>query len=845
MIMKHTATPENGTQGYALDPKYTPPKPRRFSFRTAFHGLFLSAAGVALFINPAHGQTYWDGQTSNSWSDANWTLDITGVAANTLLGPNADVVFSSNSPANSANTTLGANQTISSLTINDSAVQSISGSTLTISGLLPSAITVGAGAGPVTISSNVALAGAANLITVNGGELTLSGVVSGTIGLTKDGDGVLTLTNTNTYTGDTAIADGTLQVGNGSTGSINVLSDVTIALGAVLQINLADAGSWGNDIVNNGQIQWISGGDNTQAGTSIISGTGSMLITSIGTTVLNGDNSLMLGGTTINTPGTVLAGTADAYGAGTLTIVNGTVDTFDNAILEISVGGYTQTGGETGFHLQGTTPANYTHYDVTGGANLGGGIVYLYQDDTGSYVPNGAWAGNPTGDIQTIIDTTTGVIGTFASDFPVATMYNQEFEQTFVYEQGETLLYPTLTYVNDVNVVWVRDPYTSIPGLTRNQRSVAGGLNGFAFLNPGTSGALAFLNAQPLASLPGLYDLIAPEEMTAIFQMGFHASEMQAASITQHLEFVRQGARRPMGDKESHTITASADGKHVEETAAVETPEGRWNIFVEGLGGNANVGSTSNAEGFDFTMYGAMMGADYLVNETLALGIMGGYAQSEASLINGGSIETDSFRAALYGTFFKGGFYLDGLVGLAYNSYDTDRLALLGRATGDTDGLEFTSMLNAGYDFRAGNLTFGPVASVAYTRVGIDGFNESGSLTPLSYRDQEQESLRTNLGAKISYVIPAGRVRITPQARVTWQHEFMDATQSIDSSFASGPGPVFTVDGPEMGRDSALVTAGVTVQFNPSVAAYAFYTGQLGRTNYDSHNVTVGVRISF
>ncbi|WP_176159175.1 autotransporter family protein [Prosthecobacter debontii] len=678
-------------------------------------------------------------------------------------------------------------------------------------------------------------------------------VISGTGDVEIDTLDTVVLLGTNTYTGATVVTSGTLQVGDGSSGSLNDASDVTVNPGSELHINLAEGGIWSNDILNNGEVHWISANTNTQAAASVISGAGSMEITGTGTTILLGTNTFA-GGTLINTPGTVLVGnplplalTSTAFGTGTLEIQQGTVDTLDGQILQINVGGFVQSGGELSLHLQGTALGTYTHFNVTGTGNLTGGIVTLY-DDTGTYVPEAAWNGNPTGDSQTIIQTTGGLTGSFASNFPVATIYNTEFDQTFVYSQGDTLLYPTITYdVNAATVNWVRDPYTSVPGLTSNQTSVAVGLEGFAALNAGNAGGLlTFLNGQAIGTLAAAYELIAPEEMTAIFQMGFHAAEIQADSIIQHLDYVRMGARRPMGDKESQTITASAGGKSVEEPApAYQSQESRWNMFFQGLGGNANVGSTSNAAGYDFDMFGAMIGADYLVNESLALGIMGGYMNMDTSLVNGGDIEADSYRAAFYGTYFKGGFYLDGLLGLAYNSYDTDRTGLLGSATGDTNGWEFTSMLNTGYDFRVGALSLGPVASVAYTRVQMDGFRESGSLAPLSYRDQDQESLRTNLGARISYTIPAGRARIIPQARVTWQHEFMDATQSIESSFSGGPGPSFTVDGPEMGRDAAIVTAGLTVQFNPAVAAYAFYTGQLARSNYESHNVAVGVRISF
>lgn len=801
--------------------------------------------------------TYWNGNASNLWSGTNWSPDTTGAVNQNIALSGANVIFSVTGvvPINQ-NTVLDVNQEISSLIVNDGVAVSITGpNTLTISGAgLITGIRVNEGAGLLTISSNLVLAGNSQTLTVNNDAgMLVSGSIGGTIGLVKAGTGQLTLAGTNGYAGATDIVGGILQLGNGITGSISAASLVTVADGASFLINLGDGGILSNQVVNNGQVGWIAPGSNAQASISVISGTGSMEITSPGTTLLQGTNTFS-GGTTINTPGIVLVGnplgvTSSAFGTGTLNIQQGTVDTLDGQVLQINVGGYAQSGGQIGLHFQGTAPGTYTQYNVTGAANLTGGTVYVYNLD-GDYVPNGSRAGNPGGDMQTIVQTSGGLVGQFASNLPAAEFYNVQFDRIFNYSQGATLLYPTITYdLNNAYVTWVRDPYNSIPGLTPNQDSVGDALNDYQAVNPGDlNGALTYLNGQPLASLPGLYDLIAPDELTAIYQMGFHAAEIQAANIQQHLAQVRFGAQRSGGDQENQSISSSQDGKGVVATApapAAVSQEGRWNLFVEGLGGSANVDSTANASGYDFNTIGAMMGADYLVSEHLAVGLTGGYANSDASLINGGSIETDSYRGAIFATVFGGGFYLDALAGLAYNEYDTEREALLGRALGNTNGLEVSALLNGGYNFHSGNWTFGPVASLAYTRVSLDSFTESGSLTPLRYPDQHQESLRSNLGARISYSTVVGGMRVTPQARITWQHEYMDSTQSMDSSFASGPGPVFSVDGPEIGRDSALITAGVNVQITQTVGAYAFYSGQVGRDNYSSHNVTVGMRISF
>jgi outer membrane autotransporter protein len=59
------------------------------------------------------------------------------------------------------------------------------------------------------------------------------------------------------------------------------------------------------------------------------------------------------------------------------------------------------------------------------------------------------------------------------------------------------------------------------------------------------------------------------------------------------------------------------------------------------------------------------------------------------------------------------------------------------------------------------------------------------------------------------------------------------------------PGASDTFSGPSEGHDSAIVSAGVSVQWTPATTTYVSYDGQLGRNRYDSNAVTDGVKFSF
>ena len=139
------------------------------------------------------------------------------------------------------------------------------------------------------------------------GDIHISADISGTA-FTKTGGGVLTLTGTNTYTSNTAISEGTLQIGDGGTSGTPGFSNIAIASGANLTFNRADSVSTG----------------------FIISGAGTLTQAGGGTTVLTGGNSYT--GTTFLQAGTLQIGNGGTAG----TLGTGAVVTSSGATLAVN-----------------------------------------------------------------------------------------------------------------------------------------------------------------------------------------------------------------------------------------------------------------------------------------------------------------------------------------------------------------------------------------------------------------------------------------------------------------------------------------------------------------------------
>lgn len=86
---------------------------------------------------------------------------------------------------------------------------------------------------PQTVKADIVLADNIELETAKG-ELVVSGVISGSFGLTKKGAGSITLAANNTYTGPTTVAEGVLVLGKPS---LPDAATVKVADGAVLQLD--------------------------------------------------------------------------------------------------------------------------------------------------------------------------------------------------------------------------------------------------------------------------------------------------------------------------------------------------------------------------------------------------------------------------------------------------------------------------------------------------------------------------------------------------------------------------------------------------------------------------------
>jgi autotransporter-associated beta strand protein len=195
---------------------YTPAYAAGTATVQAANGSLVSTASVTV-----SGEAQWNSATDASWGAAgSWADSVSGttIAAPGVRGIAGDTVLFAAAAGGTASLVTAsldsASPALAGITFDNAttsyAVVPGSGGSITLQAA--GAATVSVLSGNHAIAAPLVLAGGANFAATAGTRLTISGNISGGGGLTKSGGGVVELSGSNSYAGDTAVAAGKLIV---------------------------------------------------------------------------------------------------------------------------------------------------------------------------------------------------------------------------------------------------------------------------------------------------------------------------------------------------------------------------------------------------------------------------------------------------------------------------------------------------------------------------------------------------------------------------------------------------------------------------------------------------------
>ncbi len=621
---------------------------------------------------------------------------------------------------------------------------------------------------------------------------TFSGTFSGASTLTKEGDGTLVLSGSNSYGGSTTVSTGILELNSAATA---VPGDAIINSGATLltdqpnqftvatsvvtaegTFNLAGQNQnigalSGSGSVTLGSAQLTTGssasttfsgiingasGQLTKAGAATFTLSGASTTTTNITTVTGGRLSVnspsfsattsmtvagggVLGGTgTITTPLLTIAGTlSPGNSIGTINIVGDVVQA-SGSTLEIEI----SSSGGTVAHDEVVINGSYT---IQPGATL------LIEPTPGIY---------PASFDIPIVDASSGQqFGTFSN----VLITLPTFQVTVEYLSGP----------GDINLMGgiVQLPFST-------------------FFTHGNEGAVAAC-LDTLSPAPGSdLELVLGELrfIPTLDELGEALNEMQPSQFTA-LALAQEYATLYTNE------TIFSRLLQLSETCEeARCPQKKRAYWISAYGAFSAQRDQNDNPGFHTADGGITTGVDYQFCPRGVLGAAVGYSAIDLSWKeHRGDADMQNGYGALYGNFGgKRGYLMGSLIG-SYNSYHESRHIVIGnsliipidrKAKSHHHGYQVSGQMRGGFLYPFHGVEFSPFGELDYLYVHENGFRESGAKSlNLKVHSKNSDLLKGEVGLAVNRCFSLSKNQVAPSLSLSVLHEWRFMGKKYKASF--------------------------------------------------------------
>lgn len=329
-------------------------------------------------------------------------------------------------------------------------------------------------------------------------------------------------------------------------------------------------------------------------------------------------------------------------------------------------------------------------------------------------------------------------------------------------------------------------------------------------------------------------------------------------------------------------VMAANESMTMDDTRPNAPSSASKGIWVQGFGDRALQQNMDGFDGYSISAAGMGMGVDREFDFGTAntrLGFAVGYNRSNVS--NTGNtvnnrIDINSFMAAAYASQDYDSWYINGILGLGRNTYESNRRLSTHITEGRHDSWQLSGRVDAGWSILINdNLKVIPTVAFDYTGLKESGYKEKGTenttkkvldqgflvevaenglpvilqqATPISleYQSRSFNSVRTGIGSRVLYGLQEPTWAAELELRGLYRHEFGDLAQDSVARFVFG-GDSFKSPGQKPARDSVLVGGSLRLTSdieNDQIALITSYDAEL-REKYIGQTMSLAVRYDF
>lgn len=271
-------------------------------------------------------------------------------------------------------------------------------------------------------------------------------------------------------------------------------------------------------------------------------------------------------------------------------------------------------------------------------------------------------------------------------------------------------------------------------------------------------------------------------------------------------------------------------------------------IWGQSFGSVGKQNSNSQDGGFRSQSSGIAFGYDQEISKDARLGIAVSYANSRVKSTDKlKRTAVNTYQANIYHGKNFGKYFLDSMIGFAWNEYDSSRsIAAISRnAQAKYTGQSYISKIRTGFIHDINGFNVIPEISLNYVHNRNNNYKENGAGTMnLEVQSSSTHFLEGRAGIKIGYFTKTKNGgQIIPEIRASYGYDFIGDRQTITSNF-SGQTATFTSLAAKM--DPRSFRAGMGIEFIDinAITLSADYSYER-KSEFFSHSGSLKARYDF
>jgi outer membrane autotransporter protein len=255
--------------------------------------------------------------------------------------------------------------------------------------------------------------------------------------------------------------------------------------------------------------------------------------------------------------------------------------------------------------------------------------------------------------------------------------------------------------------------------------------------------------------------------------------------------------------------------------------------------------------GYDADTYGIAIGADTRLNAKSIVGISFSYADTDVDGRGAGRSHSDisSYQLTAYGDYTAKDWYVETLVGYAYNEIDTTRsiTATNSTATGAAESNQYMFNISGGMPMKTGGASyFTPTVGLNFTHVDNKSYTETGAgVLNLSIKPEDITIAKAFLGGRYHTTVQTSDGVFTPELRARLLYDMAGDDGSSTNTFTGG-GAAFQSNGIDVVEFASSIGAGIsyTPEFDQGMNLSMNYDWET-KTNYNGHSANFTLKYAF